>query len=193
MARDDLALLEQYRAGRAEALAELVERYRKPLFGFILNMTTAYDHADDLFQEVWLRAIRNLDRFDNRNLLGWLFRIAHNLVVDQARRRKPDMSLDADNEEGASLKDSLPDPSLTPDQAAASRDQAVRIAQAVHSLAPEQKEVFLLRVEADLPFKEIAAIQGVSINTALGRMHYAVTRLRRILDEDRDPAACEAP
>lgn len=188
---DDLALLDSYRAGQPEALTALVERYRKPLFAFILKMTTAYQEADDVFQEVWLRAIRRLDRFDNRNLLGWLFRIAHNLLVDKTRRKKIMTSLDgldAENEDGIPLQARLPDAAPTPAEAVEAGDQATRVRQALQLLAPEQKEVFLMRVEADLSFKEIAVIQGVSINTALGRMHYAVTRLRRALSEEMPDA-----
>lgn len=184
MEKTDQTILREYRAGQTDALATLVERYRKPLFRFILNMTGIYNDADDIFQEVWLRAIRNMDGFDDRNIMGWLFQIARNLAVDRSRRKKTLLSLEAENQEGAALKNSLPDTRKTPEQAAALNDQAARVARALNGLAPEQKEVFLLRVEADMPFKEIAAIQGVSINTALGRMHYAVTQLKRCIEKE---------
>ena len=80
--------LADYRRGDTEALGRLVEQYRRPLYGFILNMTEGREDADEVFQEVWFRALRSLDRYRDRRFLSWLFRLAHNLIIDRARRRK---------------------------------------------------------------------------------------------------------
>jgi len=185
MDRQDADWLARYRAGDREALAPLVEEYRRPLFGFILKMTEGRGDADEVFQEVWIRAIRNLDRFRDDNLLGWLFRIAHNLVVDRARRRRPiaEPPPAADGEPG-DWAEHLPDRGPGPDTEIAGRDLGRRIRQAVDRLPAPQREVFLMRTEADLPFHQIARVQRVSLGTALARMHYAVRKLRAELKDE---------
>lgn len=184
MGASDRDLITRYRRGDVDALAELVERYRRPLFGYILNMTGGQTDADEVFQEVWFRAIKRLPRYRHGSFPGWLMRIAHNLVIDRARRRKPGVSLDAERDEGDPLRETIPGDGPDPRRAAEDRDIGARISDAVQSLPPPQKEVFLMRVQGDLPFKRIASIQGVSINTALARMHYATAKLRDLLRED---------
>lgn len=179
----DTELLARYRRGDVDALGVLVEKYRRPLFAFILNMLGGQNEADEIFQEVWFRAIRNLPGYEERNFFGWLVRIAHNLVIDRARRKRPDVSLDEEPADGAPLRDAIPATDPGPQREIEKKDLAVRLAEAVESLPPEQKEVFLLRIRADVPFKEIARIQKVSINTALARMQYALAKLRPMLGE----------
>jgi len=178
--------LDEYREGRTEVLAELVEEFRRPLFGFIIRMTEGRDDAEEIFQEVWFRAIRKLDSFQPRkSLLSWLFRIAHNLVIDRARKRKPTLSLQHNAyEDGLSLEEKLETPALDPAEVVGGHDLGVHIAAAVSRLPLEQKEVFVMRTEGQLPFKEIATIQGTSINTALARMQYAVAKLKDELRDD---------
>lgn len=173
-----------YRRGETEALGQLVELYRKPLFAFIYRMVGGAHDAEEVFQEVWFRAIRSMDRFDDQRLLSWLFRIAHNLVIDRSRRARPTVDLASGGEDGLPLEERLPSPKLGPRQEAAGRELGGRIAEAVARLPEEQREVFLLRTEGDVPFKDIAKMQGTSINTALARMHYAVRKLRSELQAD---------
>ena len=184
MEDSDNELLRQYRKGRVRALEQLVERYRKPLFGFILNSIGRREEADDVFQEVWFRAIKALDRYRADSFLSWLFRIARNLVIDRYRSRKPLVSLEGESPEGLVLQDVVPDPGRTAAALAADHDAARRVAAAVARLPAEQKEVFLMRLEGDLAFKAIARLQRVSINTALARMRYALAKLRLLLRED---------
>jgi RNA polymerase sigma-70 factor (ECF subfamily) len=193
MAETDSELIAQYLAGRVAALEALVGRYQRPLFGFILNMTGRREDADEVFQEVWLRAMRKLDAYREKTFLGWLVRIARNLIIDRARRRKPGVSLDAAPDEGLPLVELLPASGSDPGRRAAEAELGRRVAEAVARLPHEQKEVFLMRVEAGVPFKEIACIQGVSINTALGRMHYALARLRTELKADYEELIRERP
>ncbi|MBU4198974.1 MAG: sigma-70 family RNA polymerase sigma factor [Verrucomicrobia bacterium] len=181
MEDSDSDLLVQYRNGSVQALEQLVERYRRPLFGFILNMSHAREEADDIFQEVWFRAIKSLDRYRDERFLSWLFRIARNLVIDRYRSRKPLVSLESENPEGVALEDVIPDQGRSAAALAADHDVARQVATAVATLPEEQKEVFLMRLEGELSFKEIAKIQHVSINTALARMHYALAKLRDML------------
>jgi RNA polymerase sigma-70 factor, ECF subfamily len=180
----DWGLLTRYKRGDVDALERLVERYRRPLYGFILNMTEGREDADEIFQEVWFRAIRKIGLYRRKNFCGWLMRIAHNLVIDRARRRKPDRSLDEEREDGGSLASVLPSGERGPTDNVQATDIGRAIAQAVETLPAEQKAVFLMRVKAELPFKEIAKIQGVSINTALARMQYALAKLRPLLKRE---------
>lgn len=178
--------LAEYRAGRVEALGDLVRHYRRPLAAFLARMIEKPADVDEVFQEVWLRAIEHFDRLRDDNILSWLFRIAHNLVIDRVRRTRPTVALDADPPDGTGLplQEKLAAPGLAPDRAVAGRDLGARIRAAVSRLPPDQRAVFLMRMEADLSFKEIARIQKISINTALGRMHYATQKLRADLKED---------
>lgn len=181
-ATDD-ELIRCYLDGDVEALNTLVERYQSPLFGFIRNMVYTPHDADEVFQEVWFKAIRSIHRFRKGKFLSWLFKIAHRSVIDRVRRQRPTWSLDqpAENHES-----SIPveDHRHVPDQMVANQDLGQRIQQAVEQLPLAQKEVFLMRMEADLDFKEIARIQRKSINTVLARMSYALGKLREILADD---------
>lgn len=177
--------LEQYRRGDLEALGRLVEQYRRPLFSFILKMTEGRGDPEEVFQETWIRAIRNLDRFDDQNLLGWLFRIAHNLIIDRARKSRPELQpAPRTGQTTTTWFDQVASSAIGPATVAAGRDLGHRIQAALEALPPEQREVFLLRMDGNLSFKEIAKLQGVSINTALARMHYAVRKLRALLKDE---------
>jgi RNA polymerase sigma-70 factor (ECF subfamily) len=189
MEETDGQLLTRYRRGQVDALERLVERYRRSLFGFIYNMTRGREEADEVFQEVWFRAIKKIDMYREDNFCGWLIRIAHNMVIDRARRKKPDVSLDEEKEDGTGLLGKLAAKEADPGSRAVAGDTAERIARAVATLPVEQKEVFLMRVQADLSFKEIANSQKVSINTALARMQYALSKLRIVLRRDYDELA----
>ena len=180
---DDRELVARYRRGDVAALETLVQRYKRQLFGYILNMIGNAGEADEVFQEAWLKVIRKIHLYRHKNFFGWLVRITHNVVIDKARRQKPNISLDAESDEGTSLSNALADSGPSPRAGVGNEDLGQRIAEAVAALPDEQKEVFLLRTQAEIPFKEIAKIQGTSINTALARMQYALTKLRVPLKE----------
>ena len=90
----DKAWLDRYRGGDINALGELVEHYRRPLFGYILRMTENSSDAEEIFQEVWFKAIRSFESYSDQKFLSWMFRITHNHIIDRARKKKPDFSLD---------------------------------------------------------------------------------------------------
>ncbi len=188
MEKTDLEdLLAQYRRGDTNALERIVDQTRRPLYRFILGMVRDPHQADDVFQDVWLRAVRGLHRYHSQNLISWLFRIAKNRVIDLSRKREADVSLQqpvgsADGTGTLEQFVSTDDPG--PRRSTGNRELAERIRDAVDSLPDEQREVYLLRTEADLPFKSIALHQEVSINTALARMQYALRKLREDLADD---------
>lgn len=182
----DNVWIEQYRKGDVSALTHLVEHYRKPLYAFIYNMLQGKGDAEEIFQEVWLRAIKNLKSYRDKNFAGWLFRIAHNLFIDGIRREsrfvRPPGDPEMENE--AAAIERYPSREATPDRQVEAMDLGQRIRAALSSLPEDQREVFLMRTEADLSFKEIAVIQNTTLNTALSRMHYALQKLRPLLQED---------
>ena len=188
-------LLSQYRSGQTEALGELVELYRRPLFSFILSMTEGREDAEEVFQEVWFKAIRSLSSYKSKSFISWLFRITRNLIIDRARKKKPDRSLQEplhDGENTVELLDTIQDDAnQMPSSGMDNQTLAKSIKHAVNQLPSEQKEVFIMRTDAELSFKEIARIQDTSINTALARMKYALTKLRELLqDEYNETEAC---
>ena len=187
MEQTDIECIQAYLGGDADALAPLVEKYKRPLYSFILKMTEGREDSDEIFQETWFRALKNIHRFRHENFLNWLFRIAHNLVIDRARRNRRNVSLQSafsDGDEGRTLEDHLPAPGLSPAEEAGGSGLGERIDEAVAMLSPEQKEVFLLRMYGNTSFKEIAKIQKCSINTCLARMQYALGKLRSILNDE---------
>lgn len=185
----DKALLEAYMEGNVESLDVLMDRHEHMLFGFIMNMTRCQADADDVYQEVWLRVIRKSESFKEGNFGGWLVRIARNVIIDRARKKKPAVSLDAELSEGITMAGVLPAVGLDASEQVADDELGARIAAAVATLPDDQREVFLLRVQADVPFKEIARIQKVSINTALARMQYALAKLRGLLEKEYETVA----
>jgi RNA polymerase sigma-70 factor (ECF subfamily) len=185
MDADDATLLAAYRNGDSEALGVLVEKYKKPLFGFIYKFSEGREDADEVFQEVWVRAIKNMNRTRQLNLLSWLFRIAHNLMIDRIRRRKPMVSFDTPaSEDGVAISEWLPDRALTPADETDGHSLGRRINAVAATLPVEQREVFWLRMQGGLSFKEIAKVQKCSINTALARMQYALSKLRNELGDE---------
>ena len=185
----DTYCINTYLAGDANALEPLVEKYKRPLYSFILKMTEGREDTDEIFQETWFRALKNVHKFKHKNFLNWLFRIAHNLVIDRARRNKRNVSMQSvsgGEDGGQTLEDRLAAPGITPAEEVGGTHLGTPIDAAVSQLSPEQKEVFLMRMYGNTSFKELAKIQNCSINTCLARMQYALTKLRSMLKEEYD-------
>lgn len=179
----DYELLLQYRRGNIKALEILIEKYRKPLYAYIHNMQSGQD-ADEIFQEVWLKIIRKPSMYSKKNFFGWIITIAHNLIIDKVRHSKLETSLDAENNQNVSMLDVIPAHCDDPRRSLELKEIEIRIREVIASLPSEQREVFLLRVQANMPFREIARIQKVPISTVLARMQYALEKLRGLLEED---------
>jgi len=179
--RSDADLLFAFRKGDVAALDVLVCRYQGQLHGYLRAMTGSQADADDLFQETWLRVIRNPGSFRGGAFNAWIWRIARNLLIDRLRRRKPVVSLDDTTAEGTAYADLTPAGGPEPGDDAEAAELGRKIAAAVDRIPPDQRDVFLLRTQAGLSFAEIAKLRRVPLNTALGRMHYAIQRLRKEL------------
>ena len=184
---DDEMLFEGFhRRGEDGAFDELVARHTPPLMRYIggmLGRDSAY--VDDVYQETWIRVINNGDKWHGGNFRAWQMTIAHNAVVDMLRRLKPALSLDAENESGETIGDKMVSGERAPDMVLAGSETADFIAAKVVELPEAQREVFMLRVVDGMSFREIAEMLSIPLNTALGRMHYAVMRLRAELEKDR--------
>jgi RNA polymerase sigma-70 factor (ECF subfamily) len=178
MEQSDQSLLNMYLDGQVDALEQLVEKHKGPLFGYIFNMVRSQHEADEVFQEVWFKVIKKAASYKNKNFRGWLMRIAHNIVIDRYRKKKPSVSLDDDRDDSRPLLDSVSANVESPAAETANSEVAAMIEEGVRNLPQNQKEVFVMRMKAGLTFREIAKIQKVTINTALARMQYALAKLR---------------
>lgn len=168
-----------------DAFRTLVERHQERVFGYLMGMVRNREVANDLFQETYLRVIRAMrserGSYERQGRwLAWVMRIARNSALDHLRRRKKWRDVD-DGEE--SFWERMPDEGPTADERYVRAQEAGMLEECIDRLPPEQREVVLLRHETDLTFREIADLTGVSINTALGRMRYALINLRKMMSE----------
>jgi len=181
MQPSDSALISLYLAGQESAFALLLERHRGRVFTTILLITRDEDVAEDLLQDVFVKAIHVLKGglYKEENKFGpWLCRIGHNLAIDAFRRgkRAPHTSLSADD---SLLSNTLSYAETASDDALVREETHVELRRLIQELPAPQKEVLLMRHYGDMSFQQIADATGVSINTALGRMRYALLNLRK--------------
>lgn len=193
---EDEELLSRFNDGDASAFEVLLERYRRPVFNFILRSVRQGDRAEELLQDVFLRVVQRSGDFKGESKFStWLYTIARNMCIDHSRKMqfRRHRSLDApmrgrDSAEGPSLLDRTEGRELSAHRGAISNELREKIADAVEQLPDEQREVFLMRQVSHLPFKEIADIVGVPENTVKSRMRYALERLQEALAEYEDYA-----
>ena len=178
---DDADLIKAYRKGDEKAFETLYYRYRKPLYGYLNNLAGGNgSESDEVFAETWLRVIDKLPKYqDSGKFSAWLFRIARNIFIDHLRHNKPEKFVTIDAEDSSEVVEVT---HVSPARQLGNRDISKAIARALESLQQEQKEVFLLREEGELSFKEIAEIQQCSLGTVLSRMRYALKKLRSFLE-----------
>ncbi len=181
----DRVLLNNYLLGDRSAISELIERHSKRVRSYIGMMVKDDDVADDIFQETFIKAVKVIDEgryTDNGKFLSWVLRIAHNRVLDHFRREKSSRQIN-ESEAGYDVIGTLrfSEPTAEDDMVHGEVEQTIR--SLIDLLPDEQQEVVRLRYYSKLSFQEIAEHTDVSINTALGRMRYALINLRRLIKE----------
>lgn len=181
----DKMLLNQYLAGDSSAISQLIERHSRRVRDYIRMMVKDRDVAEDLFQDTFIKVVRVIDEgryVDSGKFLSWVLRIAHNQVIDYFRAQKQDKSL-SERDSGFDVLGTLrfAEPTVEDRMVGEQIERDVRAL--VELLPDEQREVVKMRYYGGLSFKEIAEQTDVSINTALGRMRYALINLRRLIKE----------
>lgn len=182
----DQLLLNSYLSGDKSAISQLIERHSRRVKEYIRMMVKDNDVADDIFQETFIKAVRVIDEgryTDNGKFLSWILRIAHNQVIDHFRARKQQKQV-TEADAGYNVLGTLrfADGTVEDDMVSAQINSDVR--RLVELLPDEQREVVMLRYYSGLSFKEIAEHTDVSINTALGRMRYALINLRKLIKDN---------
>ena len=181
----DRVLLNNYLSGDRSAISELIERHSRRVRSYIGMMVKDDDIADDIFQETFIKAVKVIDEgryTDSGKFLSWVLRIAHNRVLDHFRREKSSPNIN-EAEAGYDVIGTMrfAEPTTEDEMMHSEMEQTIR--NLVELLPEEQREVVRLRYYSKLSFQEIAEHTEVSINTALGRMRYALINLRRMIKE----------
>jgi RNA polymerase sigma-70 factor (ECF subfamily) len=182
----DAVLVKNYISGDESALASLIERHQSKIYGFIYSKINDRDLSDDIFQDTFIKVIKTLKSQsynEEGKFLPWVMRIAHNLVIDHFRKAKK-MPFQRETEE-YSIFNYMADNSLNVEGQIISQQVESDLIKLLDELPEDQKEVIMMRIYQDLSFKEIADLTGVSINTALGRMRYALLNLRKIIEKNQ--------
>ncbi len=186
----DEALMIRFQQGDRAAFAVLVKKHKSPLFNFALRQIRLRSTAEDVVQETFVRVVQNAADFKHEaRFTTWLYTIARNLCIDHLRkgalRKHPSLDSKAGSQDdaGPTLGEQTADVRANVERDATAGELRVRIASAVETLPDDQREVFLMREVANLPFKEIADITGVPENTVKSRMRYALERLQAALSE----------
>ena len=185
--KSDEFLIQQFRSGNNTAFDILLKRYQSKVFSYIMQLVKDHDLANDIFQEVFIKVVINLKKESYHHegkLLSWILRISHNQVIDHFRKssKMPYVGRSSSNPDFdifsvLKLEDSSIEDVMINDQIL----KDVRLL--IHELPQDQKEVVKMRFFMKMSFKEIAEKTGVSINTSLGRMRYALINLRKLIDE----------
>ncbi len=196
----DETLMQRYLEGQRTAMNVLVKRHQNNLYNFALRHVRTPPVAEEIVQEAFVRVVTGAKDFQQKSRFStWVYTIVRNLCIDELRKQKHrrHASLDAPaggrisgtgDEEGPNLVEQTRDPKADVERLATDGEVKDRIAAAVETLPEEQREVFLLREVANLPFKEIAEMTGVTENTVKSRMRYALERLQDALREYEEHA-----
>ena len=185
MPRDDAAsdedLMLAYRDGNASAFDRLYARHKGGLYRYLLRQCRDAAHAEELFQDVWMNVIRARAGYTvTARFTTYLYRLAHNRLIDHYRRHAPAALVSFDDDEAPELPAPRP---TEPHVAYAARAQAARLLELVHALPDAQREAFVLQHEAGMSIEEIAEATGVAHETAKSRLRYAMDKLRQGMRE----------
>tara|TARA_X000000368_G_C22825820_1_gene621134 strand:- start:79 stop:663 length:585 start_codon:yes stop_codon:yes gene_type:complete len=182
--QSDQDLVKLYLNGSEIAFETLIRKHKDKVFAFILSKIKNYNLAHDVFQDTFIKVINSLKKGkynEEGKFVPWVMRIAHNLVIDHFRRQKKTRSITPTDDfnifDVISNKEKNAEENMITDQITSD------VRKLIEELPEDQKEVLKMRYYRDMSFKEIAEITDVSINTALGRMRYAVINLRKLVEK----------
>ncbi|MGL2967192.1 RNA polymerase sigma factor [Flavobacterium sp. XGLA_31] len=183
----DALLVDKYVAGDENALAILVNRHQSKIYGYIYSKVSDRDITEDIFQETFFKVIHTLKakKYYNEEgkFLSWVLRIASNLIIDKFRSDKK-MPLNRDTED-MSVFATIRDNSMNIESRLIKNQVEIDLKNIIEELPHDQKEVVMMRYYLDMSFKEISDFTGVSVNTTLGRMRYAMTNLRKVIEKNK--------
>ena len=185
MSLTDTTLIAEFISGNCNSFSILLDRYQKRVYGFIFSKVHDPDLADDIFQETFVKVVKNLrlgKYNDEGRFLSWVIRIAHNLIMDHYRKinRIPKHESKI---ESFDILDRLIEQSINIEESMIETQIHSDLFLLIDELPDTQKEVLNMRLFQEMSFKDIGDQTGVSINTALGRMRYAVINLRKMIEE----------
>ena len=182
----DSILVSDYIKGNEASLSILIKKHKQRLYSFIYSKIQDKDLTEDIFQDTFIKVIRTLKKGnynEEGKFLPWVMRIAHNLVIDHFRKtnRMPSFK----NTDDFDIFSVLDDGSLNAEKQIIQEQIYDDVRELVKELPEEQKEVLVMRMYKDMSFKEISENTGVSINTALGRMRYALINMRKLIEKHK--------
>ncbi len=181
---DDATLVSNYIKGDENSLSMLIARHKQRIYSFVYSKVYDRDIAEDIFQDTFIKVINTLKKGrynEEGKFLPWVMRIAHNLVIDHFRRNNRMPKFDNGGE--FSIFSVLSDDSLNAEKKLIKTQVESDVRKLIEELPEDQKEVLLMRIYKDMSFKEIAERTDVSINTALGRMRYALINMRKVIEK----------
>lgn len=182
----DSILVSDYIQGNEASLGILINRHQQRLYSFIYSKVKDNDVTEDVFQDTFIKVIKTLKKGnynEEGKFLPWVMRIAHNLVIDHFRRSKRMPSFK--NTDEFDIFSVLGDGNLNAEKKIIQEQIYADVRELVNELPDEQKEVLVMRMYKDMSFKEISENTGVSINTALGRMRYALINMRKLIEKHK--------
>jgi RNA polymerase sigma-70 factor (ECF subfamily) len=183
----DYELITRFIKGEERCFEELLNRHKDKVFSYISLYVRDQTLVEDIFQDTFMKVIQSVKcgkYYDNGKFLSWVMRIAHNLIIDNFRRNKQLNTVSNDSYETDLFNSSkFSDTNIEDDCIKKQIKKDIR--HMISCLPDDQREVVILRHYSDMSFKEIADITGVSINTALGRMRYALINLRKMMEEKK--------
>ncbi len=183
---NDASLVSAYIDGNEQALEVLILRHKLKIYNFIYSKVFDRDTAEDIFQETFIKVIKTLKRGvynEEGKFLSWVMRISHNLVIDFFRKNNRIPTFD--NTDEYDIFQLISDGEPNAERSLIENQVVEDLQKLIVELPDDQKDVLTMRLYKDMSFKEIAETTGVSINTALGRMRYAIINLRKLVEENQ--------
>jgi len=182
----DSVLIKKYLEGNEEALSILIKRHESRIYSFINSKIKDKDVSNDIFQDTFIKVIKTLkgDLYkEEEKFLSWVLRISHNLIIDHFRKVNR-MPMQRETEDFSIFSIMQSDSQNIEDQTITNQIQT-DIKKLIEELADDQKEIVIMRIYQNMSFKEISEEKEISINTALGRMRYAMNNLRKIIEKNK--------